>query len=249
MTPTFTIAVPTIGRETLVHTLDSIARQRLLPGDRVVVVLDTYQEPPRPDVADLVAFYGFELRAHNGGTHFYGNPQLNHAILLAQHEFRTDYFCALGDDDVYVDGAIERLRAKLKPGRATLFQFYAPPYLVPDNPRRFILWADRRLRVANISGCCLAAPTSDLTLVPSDRRCEVDFEWIRATLDRTGQPPRWLKDVLVIARPEFRDGLPVHQGVSICPGCGYVGFTEDFSDRLCRECAPTVIRELLETSA
>ena len=247
MRPTLTIAIPTIGRAGLRHTLDSIRRQALIPGDRVLVVLDTYQEPPRPDVEALVASYGkpFELWMHNGGVHFMGNPQLN----LAIGECTTDYFCALGDDDIYVDGAIARLRRKLRPGRAVLFQFYAPPYLVAGNPTRFVLWADRVLRVANISGCCVAAPREALVPVSDHQRCEVDFDWIRDMVAKTGQFPIWMDDCLIIARPDRRNGEPVHQGVAKCRGCGGRGFAEDFDDRLCPECAPSVIREWLGVSA
>jgi len=197
---TLTIVVPTIGRPTLETTLQSIARQDLRHGDRLIVALDTYQQPPRPDVAALVARYGFELLPVDGGFHFMGNPQLNAAISGCT----TDYFCALGDDDVYVDGAIARLRKTLKPGRALLFQFYAPPYLVAGDPRRFVLWADKTLRVANISGCCIVAPREALVPVSDQQRCEVDFDWIVDIVAKTGQRPIWLDEVLIIARPDLR---------------------------------------------
>lgn len=244
MTPTFTIVVPTIGRPTLAHTLASIARQALESGDRVVVALDIHQEPPRPDVAELVSQYGFELLLVDAGYHFMGNPQLNAAIAGCT----TDYLIALGDDDVYVDGAIERLRRHVKPGRATLFQFYAPPYLAEGNPRRFILWSQRTLQVADISGCCIATPREALVPVSDERRIEVDFDWIQAIVEKTGQRPVWMRDVLVIARPDIRDGQPVHRGVSTCQGCGFVGFTEDFDRGLCVECVPTVLRQFLVAS-
>lgn len=239
--PTLTIVVPTIGRPTLATTLASIARQELHPSDRVIVALDTFGEPEREDVAALVASFGFELMRVDGGVHFMGNPQLNAAIAACA----TDYLCALGDDDVYVDGAIARIRATVKPGRALLFQFYAPPYLVPGDPRRFVLWADRVLRVANISGCCIVAPREALVPVSHEPCCEVDFEWIVDIVKQTGQSPMWLRDVLVIARPDLRDGQPVHQGVATCPTCGFMGFREDFLDRVCHECAPVVRRELI----
>lgn len=235
-----TIAIPTIGRPTLRWTLESIARQPLRPQDRVIVALDTFNELPRPDVAEMVAEFGFELLPVNGGHHFFGNPQLTAAIQACT----TDYFCALGDDDIYVDGAIERLRPTLD-GRAVLFQFMAPPYLVAGNPRRFILWANRQLRVANLSGCCIAAPRSALVPVSDEHRIEVDFDWIKAIVEKTGQKPRWLQDVLIIARPEIRNGQPVHKGVGRCATCGYEGFLEDFTGRVCQECAAVVLPELV----
>jgi hypothetical protein len=237
---TLTICVPTIGRAGLADTLRSIARQDIQAGDQVLVCFDSFA----PDVAHmqavqrLVESYGFTFVPHDGGYHFFGNPQLNHAMTLAT----GDYFTALGDDDVYVDGAIARLRKALKPGRATLFQFYAPPDLVPNRPGlRFRLWQDKALRVANLSGCCIAAPRAALVPVSRELRIEVDFDWIVDIVARTGQKPHWLKDCLIIARPDVRDGETVHQGVADCRGCGATGFREDMTGDLCAECAPCVL--------
>lgn len=247
MKPTLTIAVPTMGRPILRHTLDSIARQDLTPDDQVLVVFDSFQGSGDLEATrELVESYGYTFVLFNGGHSFYGNPQLNHAISLA----RGDYFCALGDDDIYVDGAIARLRAAIKPGRAVLFQFYAPPFLAINNPRRFLLWQTKQLRVANISGCCVAAPRAALVPVSAERRIEVDFEWIVDIVAKTGQKPIWLRDCLIIARPDLRDGEPVHQGVGTCRGCGWEGFLEDMdADLLCHACEGTVLRSLLEARA
>lgn len=247
MTPTLTIAVPSIGRESLRDTLESIARQALIPGDQVLVVFDSFGADPAlwDQTHALVTSFGFTFVPWNGGTHFFGNPQLNRAMQLAT----GDYFCALGDDDVYVDGAIERLRVKLQPNKAVLFQFYTPPFMVEGDPRRFVLWANKQLRVANISGCCVAAPRAALVPVSDERRIEVDFDWIVAMVEKTGQSPIWLKDCLIIARPPVRDGQTVHQGVATCRGCGAVGFLEEITDRLCSECDGVVLREHLGASA
>jgi len=244
MKPTLTIAVPTIGRPCLVDTLESIKRQALIPGDQVLIVYDSFacDRAHLEATRALVDRYGFTFVAHNGWVHFFGNPQLNKAIDLAT----GDFFCALGDDDVYVDGAIRRLRAALVPGRALLFQFLSPPYLAANDPRRALLWHDRDLRVANISGCCLVAPRASLVPVSRDPRIEVDYEWIVDIVAKTGQKPKWLKHCLIIARPDARHGATVHQGVADCCGCGAMGFVEDLDDGLCAECAPVVIRELLE---
>jgi glycosyltransferase involved in cell wall biosynthesis len=245
---TLTIAIPTIGRPTLRDTLASIARQALIPGDRVFVVYDSFA-PDRTNLQatrNLVESFGFTFAEHDGGYHFYGNPQLNRAMELAT----GDCFCALGDDDVYVDGAIARLRNKLSATRAVLFQFYTPPYMIAvDNPTRLVLWQDRRLRVANLSGCCIAAPRSALVPVSDERRIEVDFDWIAAIVANTGQPPIWFRDCLIIARPDQRPEGTVHAGVAQCPGCGAIGFCEDFTGRLCGECAGIVIPEYLGCSA
>lgn len=245
---TLTIAVPTIGRLGLEDTLQSIQRQALIAGDQVLIVFDSFlcDTPHLAATKALVDRYGYTFVAHDGGYHFQGNPQLNRAMALAT----GDFFCALGDDDVYVDGAIARLRKKLQPGRAVLFQFFSPAFIAGNDGLRCLLWSDRELRLANLSGCCMAAPRAALVPVSDERRMEVDYDWIRDTVAKTGRRPIWMKDCLVIARPTRRAEGVVHQGVALCRGCGWVGFLEDMdADRLCEECAPTVIRELLESRA
>lgn len=244
---TLTIAIPTIGRPTLRNTLESIARQDLRPGDQVLVVYDSYQRTANTEAPKaLVESFGFTFVEHDGGYHFQGNPQLNRAIELATGEF----FCALGDDDVYVDGAIARLRARLRPGRVTLFQFFSPTFITGNDALRCRLWADKALRVANLSGCCMAAPVSVLVPVRAELRREVDYEWIRDTVAKSGHRPIWMDDCLVIAQPDQRPSGVVHQGVAACRGCGWVGFLEDMdTDRLCEACAHSVLRTWLEAPA
>ncbi len=245
LTNTLTIAIPTIGRPSLRHTLDSIRRQKLIEGDRVLVVADSHQHGYRYDLQELVEGYGFEYSEFDAGYHFMGNPQFNYAISKA----RTDFFCGLGDDDVYVDGAIERLRKALKPGMALLHQFYSPPFQTRDGAFRFVLWDKPELRVANLSGCCLVAPVSSLVPVKAEKRIEVDFDWIVDVVEKTGRKPVWMRDCLIIARPDMRDGEPVHRGVTECGGCGLVSYLEDLDgDRLCPDCDKTVLREFLGAS-
>lgn len=248
MKPSLTIAVPTIGRPGLVDTLESIKRQDLQPNDQVLIVYDSFARDDANAEAtrQLVERYGFTFVEHNGWYHFQGNPQLNRAIELAT----GDFFMALGDDDVYVDGAIARLRKKLRPGRAVLFQFFSPAFITGNDGLRCLLWSDKAMRLANLSGCCMAAPVASLVPVSAELRMEVDYDWIRDTVATTGRRPIWMKDCLVIARPAQRNGAVVHQGVAACRGCGWIGFLEDMdAERLCEACAPTVLRELLETRA
>lgn len=245
---TLTVIVPTIGRPTLGDTLASIARQRLVPGDQVLIAYDSHDGDTEHEAQTraLVASFGFTFVPHDGGYHFYGNPQLNHAMTLATGDFVT----CLGDDDVYVDGAFDRLRKALKPGRVTLCQFYSPPFETQDGPQRFLLWDLPKLRVARISGCCLIAPTKHLVPVSTERRIEVDFDWIVDVVAKSGKPPLWLRDCLIIARPDVRNGQTVHMGVAACAGCGDIVYTEDLdADRLCAECVGSVLAQFLEAHA
>lgn len=193
MTPTLTIVVPTIGRPGLQRTLNSIEQQALIPGDRVLVVYDSYDRQPGHDVQALVACYGarFEYLEHDAGEHWYGIAQLNHAMAQRQ---TTDFLCALGDDDVYVKDAFKRLRPRLEPGRCALFRF--------RSPWGEVLWDAPVLRRTHISGCCLVAPTAHLQPLSTRHYVESDFDWIESTIEATGEPPVWVDDCLIVARPD-----------------------------------------------
>ena len=54
MTPTFTVVIGSIGRYTLRHTLNSIARQRREPGDQVIVSFDACDQS-RQELAERIA--------------------------------------------------------------------------------------------------------------------------------------------------------------------------------------------------
>ncbi len=221
MNPTIAIVIPTIGRPTLQRTLDSIRGQDLIDGDRVIVALDTFQEPPRPDVRELVEGYGrpFELLEHDGGDHWQGMPQLNRAIAevafgqvsvgnssVSKVDYthnRTDFLCDLGDDDSYTIGAIAKIRSALSCHEPAdwnkivlLFQFIYP------GPSRERLWrpGDPTLRVGNISGCCMVVPVDGIILAPPDHEGISDFWWIERNC--AGREIIWMDDVCIVARPD-----------------------------------------------
>jgi|SRR5947207_2472211 len=189
---TLTIVIPSIGRPTLKRTLDSIRDQELLDGDRVVVALDTFEQPPRPDVAELVDSYGapFSILPFDGGDHWRGMHQLNRAIEVAE----TDFLCGLGDDDCYTVGAIAKLRQNLRPEWVCLFQFVHPP------PSRHVLWDKPVLQACHISGCCMAAPVKGMQPAPLDHVDISDFWWIERNV--VNKTMLWIPDVYVVARPD-----------------------------------------------
>jgi hypothetical protein len=201
MIPTITIVIPTIGHPTLKRTLDSIRGQELIDGDRVIVALDTFQEPPRPDVEALVLSYGhpFELLAHDGGDHWQGMHQLNAAIDMVSEGIggKTDFLCDLGDDDSYTVGAIAKIRAALEPGKVLLFQFIYP------GPGRERLWrpGDPSLRCGNISGCCMVAPVEGIIKAPLEHDMASDFVWISDNCRE--KEIIWFPEVCIVARPDL----------------------------------------------
>lgn len=226
MTPTFTVLIGALGRPTLKHALDSIARQARLPDDQVVVSIDTYEQGARPDVEALVRSYGpgFEVTSHDAGFHCWGTAQINHA--LSTVHLTGSHVLTIGDDDVFVDGAYATLRPLLSAdlSRPVLYQFLAP--------WRKVLWDRPQMVVGHISGCCIAAPRAFVGLHPvlnaqGQPYPEHDFDWMQAILQTSGRPPLWLPAVLVIARPDVRGDDVTHCGVVVCWRCQQWRFRED----------------------
>jgi hypothetical protein len=223
--PTFTVLMGSLGRPTLRHALDSFARQARIAGDQMIVAIDSYEQGERPDVQALVRSYGdgFLVTAHDAGFHCWGTAQINHAFQTLP--ITGSHILTIGDDDVYVDGAFERLRALCAPdlGRPVLFKFLAPwREFLPDAPV---------MQRSRISGCCIAAPTASTGCHPTVDRDgqpypEHDFDWMQAIL-RTSRAPLWVDDVLVIARPEPRGDDVTHRGFQVCHYCWLWRFLED----------------------
>jgi hypothetical protein len=198
MTATFTVLIGSIGRPSLRHTLDAVARQARVPGDQVIVAFDAFEQSAEDLVARqaLVASYGlgFDSCTYDSGYHWYGIEQINHALrtvpITGSHVF------TLGDDDVFVEGAYATLRplCTAEPFRPILYKFLAP--------WREVLWAEPTMQRSRISGCCIAAPRAFVGSFPTRQYVEHDFDWMLDILAKSGTSPRWLDRLLVIARPD-----------------------------------------------
>lgn len=232
-TPSLSIVIGTIGRPSLEWTLDSIAAQGLQGGDEVIVVRDSFEaRDDKLHVRERVERYGdrFHYFEHDAGEHYFGIAQTNHGF----GKVRGDFVCSLGDDDIYSAGAFETLRPVLAEDRdrAVLFQFLAP--------WRQVLWDRPRMRRSRISGQCIAAPRAALVPMGTAHYVEVDFDWMQEILTRTGRAPAWLRELLVITRPELRNGQPI-TGALACGGCRRVIFHEDAIEGRCCFCAPAAV--------
>jgi hypothetical protein len=125
-----------------------------------------------------------------------GVEQINHA--LRTYPISGSHVLTLGDDDVFVPGAFDVIRAAAATDQArpVLWQFLAP--------WRAVLWDRPRLAVGRISGCCIAAPRQYVGLHPTAIDETHDYHWIRAIVDAArahGRPPIWLEYLAVVARP------------------------------------------------
>ena len=210
--PTLSIVIPTLGRPTLEDALGSICPQ-LHQGDEVVVVFDSHG-------SDAAA--GFSLRKRlqpfgsqvvyaevDAGRHYYGGTaQSNYGFTIA----RGDYVMSLGDDDAYVAGAFDKIRAALKPGRALITQVF-----IPHNG--LILPGGHYFDRDAINGCSMVAPREALAPFALDGLPSADFDWMQKIVTATDDDPVWLDACAVITFASRRNGTLANAGPTQCATC------------------------------
>lgn len=198
---TFSVVVGSAGRPQLRTMLDSIRRQKRLAGDQCIVIVDSFEQGVREDVQALVRSYGegFIAGAYDSGYHWLGVEQVNYAL---QHVPLTgSHVLLLGDDDVFVDGAYERIRpvCDANPGRAVLWQVVMPHD--KNTGQRDILPRHASIARGTIGGSSIAAPREYVGLHSTRKYVSHDYDWLYAVIDKSGKDPVWIMDAFVVTRP------------------------------------------------
>jgi glycosyltransferase involved in cell wall biosynthesis len=173
--PLLSVLIPTIGRETLPNTLESIKRQELHSGDEILVLADGHL----PRVEALVAcmpsqFHYIELFPE---PHYnWGHPLRNRMMFLA----KGDYLLHQDDDDVYTPNAFATIRSKIaeRPGLPHMFR------MVRTKDSRALLWHTRTLAEGNVSSQMFAHPNQPDTFGVWTNRYGGDYDFFQATVDK-----------------------------------------------------------------
>ena len=199
--PLLSIIVPTVGRPSLARTLRSLCRQRsLLPWEGILVG-DTFAGTWKEQLPLARALAGqathLSYVEHDGGCHAWGHPQRNAGV---QHA-RGRYLAWLGDDDVYLPGALEAIHRAITarpPGdeRVFLFRWIAP--------WKQVLWHTAGfLAESHIDAECIVCPNVPEKLGEWTPRYQGDYDFIRTTVHHFGGPERviWQPEVIAQAQP------------------------------------------------
>ena len=228
MRPTFTVLIGTIGRPSLRESLESIATQDLIPGDQVLVGLDTrtmstariaelfgliesfgsrFQAWPYTAIAESVKVYPpWPQFQQADGTSLVVQPGDPYSWLGVEQinamlrcaAISGSHVTTIGDDDIFVKGAYAALRPICEQDQSR------PVYYRFLSPARDLLWDRPRLRSCKISGCCILAPRQWVDLHPTDIETTHDYRWMKDIEDRAraaGKPPIWVNYLGVVARP------------------------------------------------
>jgi hypothetical protein len=143
--PTLSVVIATTGRPTLLATLESL--RQLRSTDEIVLISDG----DHPQALAMLKATGLTCATrhlvHQPQANDWGHTPRN----LYSHLATKDRVLHMDDDDLYLDGAIEVMRAECAkhPDRLVVFQMLTPHGRIP---------ATHEIRIGNIDTKCGALP-------------------------------------------------------------------------------------------
>lgn len=195
MTPWLSVVIPTVGRETLQMTLDSLSAQPECEGVEVLVVGDTYGgRTPALEQAHIRAeLMGFKWLEHDAGLHCVGQPQRTAGARAAKAPwvwFSQDDNVAAQDSLAAIELAIDQ-----QPRRRPLF-FRMRTHWGAQ------VWRQPHLALGNIDADCLVFPRTIAHAVEWGLRYEGDYDAAARALDLSGGDVAWVDAIVSMARPQ-----------------------------------------------
>lgn len=201
---TLSIVIPTMGRDTLARTLESIQPQLSSTSDQVYLVADGQAAFDKVGFAwngkfrwpiGLMAPTSEAMKANPGGT------QRNFALECQWPRLGGDYLLWCGDDDIYLPGALDAVRrqAEANPGLPLMFRMITPCGARP--------WQEEdrgRIERHYVGDHMFVAPNLPLLLGRFGPTYSGDYDFIRSTMDLYAGDHRliWCPETLVHCRPE-----------------------------------------------
>lgn len=190
MRPALSVVIPTIGRDELKRTLQSIANQAE-PGDEVLVVGDTHGRIP-DHIPPMVESFGFRYLTLDAGRYAWGHPQINYGMA----EARGDYLVFIDDDDIFTPAAFRAIRSNITELGPYMFRF-----MITQHENR-ILWQESVLKESLVGGHMFVVPNIKDKLGQWTDRYAGDFDFIRETADLWGEDRiAWRTELIAVTRP------------------------------------------------
>jgi len=174
--PLITVIIPTIGRPTLMQTLDSLAEQRLAQYLEVLVFPDVHRRdvPQPPELDNYQCFGRLIWQPVDGGYSAWGHPQRNVGLEMANGM----WVCSLDDDDVWSSTAMDAIIGAVSQ-EAEGMHIFRMRY--PDGQ---LLWASRTATFGNV-GTPMMVWRNDPALVGRwGKRYEGDYDFLKESVHR-----------------------------------------------------------------
>jgi glycosyltransferase involved in cell wall biosynthesis len=198
--PVVTVIIPTAGRRTLRHTLDSVRAQQVgAPTLELLVVADGPQPAARAIFDECAPEAGWRYLEH-GPTRAWGHHQKMYGISQAAGRYVT----FLDDDDVYAPRALEHVLAGIadEPDRLLVFRLDRFGVLYPRRQelRQGVLGTGN-LVVPNVPGRVGSFTEPNCDYIS-------DFQFVEQTVSFQGAPV-WRNEIITICDQPY--WLPVRR--------------------------------------
>ena len=194
-TPWLSVVIPTIGRDSLELTLESLEAQPEREGVEVLVVADTFggASPNLDRARACVLEHGHSWLEHDAGQHMVGQPQRTYGARVA----RAPWVAFTQDDNISAAdalGTIELVIDRQPHPRPIFFRFVAP--------WRETIWRWPHLMVGNIDADCLVFPQDIAQQVEWGLRYVGDYDAAEQAFHLAGGDVYWCEEIISIARPD-----------------------------------------------
>jgi len=193
--PWLSVVIPTVGRDTLQMTLDSLSAQPECEGVEVLVVGDTFggRTPALEQASVRVELAGYTWLEHDAGLHCVGQPQRTFGARMAKAPwvwFSQDDNVAARDSLAAIEAAIDQ-QVSARP----LF-FRMRTHWGRD------IWRSPDLMLGNIDADCLVFPRAIAKQVEWGLRYEGDYDAATRAVELSGGDVAWVDEIVSIARPQ-----------------------------------------------
>lgn len=191
MSEAITVIVPTTGRPTLQHTLQSFAPD-LTTDDQVIVISDG-PDPTTRSVVSIVdsnsqgSWYYLETATPQGA---FGHPNRNHVLT---HHLQTSHVWSIDDDDEAVPGALDLLRQHITDPWTIFKMRFGPNSRHPG----LTLPYTHRVVYGNIGTPMIFAPSSQARF---GHHYSGDFDYAQELMQLLG-PPVWAQELIAVVQP------------------------------------------------
>jgi len=184
-----TFVVPTIGRPCLIRALTSITTQ-MLQGDRLAVVADGFCDQTENLLreANIKPNYFLKNPRRHGD---WGHTPRNMAFEIVE----GDYILTIDDDDAYLPGAVDLIRARLKQSEPFphMFKMYWRG--------RQTLWEHPNVALLNVSTQMIVTPNVKEKFGTWGKRYEGDFDYCVSLREKWGKIV-WCPEIIVRYGPD-----------------------------------------------
>lgn len=204
------IIIPTIGRESLRRTLESLGPAGFDPSrDEVIVVADGRQQA----VFGILADFPFARHLISEPDHATGYPQRQ----LGMESAGGTHVLFMDDDDTYRVSALNAIRHNIAmhPDRVLVFRADFTHRATPQGP---LVWKTPELVVGNVCMQAMCFPHQPGKMSRFGRRYAADFDFLVDECKRRGEEPVFCDAVVCDVNPpereaEFETAFPVNPGI------------------------------------